>query len=532
MTVRSNAVNTTTARYAPGPEQIKPVFTLLFALLVAAIYGLNLHAGQDWSGDFSQYIHHAKNLVEGKNYLDTGFIVSSLAIFVGPYAYPPVFPLLLTPVYWLYGLDLEAMKPVGIACLCVALLVMPRLFAYQLNRWQQFTIIVLVAANPFFWEYRNYILSDYCFIVMAYLALYLMLQLFNSRDKQQGTASARTLLLSGLIGFVSYLTYGSREIGIIMPLCVIAYEIVSTRKITWISIVSTATFGIFFYLQHRLLDGDLTPVDIQQNLARIIEKDAIPSADSHLDFISIDPQAILARIQGYRWALQEFLPFNGNQSIEILDSLLFNLATLMALCGYIMALFKKITVLEIFFAGYVAVLLLFGAPPTARYLMPLFPLTLYYVLVAYQYLLPSNPYRIKTLFAVVLLGAIAISYGYAFATQPYDKLTKGVSHPDAVAMFDFVRNHTAADDTMVFLKPRTLSLFTGRTSVGYRRTAAPTPEQTDEFFDAVKGDYYIDISLDIWIYPLINSAPPSASFHEVFRNPHFAIYHYQPKREG
>lgn len=529
MTIRPSADSSTTVSNASGPEHIRPVVTFLFVLLVAAVYGLNLHVGQDWSGDFSQYIHHAKNLVEGKNYLDTGFIVSSLAIFDGPYAYPPVFPLLLAPVYWLYGLDLEAMKPVVIACLCVALLLIPRLFAYQLSRWQQFSIMVLVAANPLFWEYRNYILSDYCFMFMAYLALCLMLQLFNSRDKQQGTADARTLWLSGLIGFVSYLAYGSREIGIIMPLCVIAYEIVSTRRITLISIVSTATFGVFFYLQHRLLDGNLTPVDIQQNLARIIERNAIPSANSHLDFISLDPGAILARIQGYRWSLQEFLPFNGNRSIEMLNSLLFNLATLMACCGYIIALFKKITVLEIFFAGYVAVLLLFGAPPTARYLMPLLPLALYYALITYQRLLPSNPYRIKVLFTAGLLGATAISYGYAIATEPFDKLVKGVGHPDAVEMFDFVRSHTAADDTLVFLKPRTLSLLTGRTSIGYRRTAKPTPEQTDEFFDAIKGDYYIDINLNIWIYPLIESAPPSASFHEVFRNPHFAIYRYQPK---
>ena len=43
------------------------VVTAIIAI-VAAFYILTIRAGHDWGDDFSMYIHHAVNIVEGKDY--------------------------------------------------------------------------------------------------------------------------------------------------------------------------------------------------------------------------------------------------------------------------------------------------------------------------------------------------------------------------------------------------------------------------------------------------------------------------------
>lgn len=501
--------------------------------VIGIFYSITLYEGHDWSGDFSQYIHHAKNLVDGKHYLDTGYIVSSSAKFVGPYAYPPVFPILLAPVYWLNGLDFEAMKLVAIVSLCLSLLLLPRIFNDQLSRPQQITLILLVGANPFFWEYRNNILSDYTFILFSYLSLRLMQQFLQPADTTQLQSYQRTVWRSFGLGLIMYLAYGCREIGIILPLCVLTYEIVNKRKISLIAIGSVFIFLVLACSQYRFLNADLTPISIQQNLAEFSEKYAESSATGHLDFISLDPDAIMHRVQGYRWALQAFLPFNHNPTFEVINTVLFNLVTLLAFFGYFIALKRKITVLEIFFAGYVAVLLIFGAPTYTRYLLPLFPLTLYYAIISYQSLLSSgifasNRYHLKRVISAGLLSIASVSYAYSIKSHSYDALDNGIGHPKVVEMFAFIRNNAALTDTIVTIKPRMMSLLTGRTSIGTPRLASPSSEQINQFFDAAEADYYVDFKLQKWILPLSESTPPTPEFTEVFRNSHVAIYKYQP----
>jgi hypothetical protein len=62
----------------------------LLLCFVAVSLLLSNSAGHDWGGDFSQYVHHAANLVEGWSYADTGHI-RNLTVFIGPHAYPPLF---------------------------------------------------------------------------------------------------------------------------------------------------------------------------------------------------------------------------------------------------------------------------------------------------------------------------------------------------------------------------------------------------------------------------------------------------------
>ena len=83
---------------------------LITILIISVAWLITFRGGHDWGGDFSLYIAHARNIAEGRNYNAVNFVVVHDSPLQSPPAYPPVFPLLLAPVYATYGLDYSAMK--------------------------------------------------------------------------------------------------------------------------------------------------------------------------------------------------------------------------------------------------------------------------------------------------------------------------------------------------------------------------------------------------------------------------------------
>ena len=502
-----------------------PAAVPLAILALAVFYLVTLVKGQNWSGDFSLYILHAQNLVEGRHYLDTGYLLNPVSKFVGPYGYPPVFPLLLAPVYALYGLDLEALKWVGVLSFGLSLWLAARVFERRLERRFVFFLVLVVGLNPYIWGFTNLIRADFTFMVFCYLSLFLML-LFLAGDQGRLRTPGRQITAGALIGLSMYLAFGAREIGIVLPLTLLTYDIVCRRRISLLSIVALGIFALLAWLQSLWFSASFVPGHFDENLKHLTDKYSSAAGLNHLSFVDLDPRNILERIIGYRWALQGFWPPSSSAFINTLNELLFNLFSLFAIGGYILALRRGITVLEIFLAGYIAVLLLFGAAPTIRYLIPIFPFFLYYgFLVCQETIFPRLP-RLKYLVAggyFLLLAAISLP---VMATMEHPQLELGITHPDAEAMFRFIREETRQDDTIVFIKPRIMALMTGRDSATWPSKRYSSPESMNLFFEAVEAGYYVDMNLAEWMLPLTQSERPSNCFRPVFRNDYFVVYRY------
>jgi hypothetical protein len=88
--------------------KIKILTAVTVVAMVGVFYLVTIREGHRWGGDFSMYIHHAKNIVEGIDYRDTGYIYNPFYPSLGPKTYPPVFPLLLSPIYKWFGLKLKS----------------------------------------------------------------------------------------------------------------------------------------------------------------------------------------------------------------------------------------------------------------------------------------------------------------------------------------------------------------------------------------------------------------------------------------
>ncbi|MCR8915750.1 hypothetical protein FDP08_03780 [Marinobacter panjinensis] len=501
--------------------------SVVFAILaLAAFYLLTLVDGQNWSGDFSLYILHAQNLVEGRHYLDTGYLLNPVSKFVGPYGYPPVFPLLLAPVYAVFGLDQEMLKWVAVASFCISLWLAAKIFERYLEQRWVFFLILVIGLNPYLWDFTNLIRADFTFTVFCYLSLFFMLFFLDAdRDKPEGPG--RKITASILIGCSMYLAYGTREIGVVLPLTLLTFDIVCRRRISLVSIGALGIFALFAWLQNLWFSTSFIPAYVEENLKNLIGDQAASADLNHLNFVDLNPGRILDRIIGYRWALERFWPPSSSSVINTLNALLFNVFSLLAVCGFIQALFRRITVLEIFLGGYIAVLLLFGAPSTIRYLIPIFPFFLFYgFLFCQQTIFPWLP-RLKYAVAGVYFLLLAMISLPVMSSMEYLQLERGITHPDAKAMFRFIRDETETDDTIVFIKPRIMALMTQRQSATWPSPVYSDPETVNRFFDALRADYYVDMNLEAWMLPLTRSEPPSQCFRSVFRNEHFAVYRYE-----
>jgi len=161
---------------------------LLVALILATVGGihlLTLRSGHDWGGDFSMYVHHAKNLVEGRPYAQTGYLYNPAYATIGPPTYPPGFPLILAPVYLVCGLNFEAMKLVMVASLVVFLLFVFLTFRRELPLGHALAIVVLVGLSRTLLGGANSIGSDMPFMAILYLTLFLLQRAYDTWRHQR-----------------------------------------------------------------------------------------------------------------------------------------------------------------------------------------------------------------------------------------------------------------------------------------------------------------------------------------------------------
>ena len=495
--------------------------------VIALVHLVNLTDGHDWGGDFSHYIHHAKNLAEGKHYLDTGYITAPPALFMGPYGYSPIFPLMLVPVYSLFGLDLIALKSANILIFCLLLVQLSKLCLLQLNQLQTLPIIVLAGFNPYLTYSTNSILPDFTLTFFCYLALWLMIRIF---DREQQLLKVPVLMI-GLLGIVMYLAYGTKEVGLILPLALLTYEIICKKRISMISVVSISVFCFLAIVQHQLFKGSFIPDYIVHSMkALAATEQKISLNTSNFNFISIDPGRMFERMLRYLKALNYYyFPSSDTGSLKILPRAVLCIMLILAVIGFAIQLIKKITVLEIFSAGYMVTLLLYAGVIGDRYLVPIFPLFIYYMMIGYRQLNLLLTQRWKLISAVSALTLTSVSYAYGNLNYPEHDRILGISHPAATEMFDFIRNHTEKQDTIVFEKPRVMALLTQRKSVAYPHPRFQAPERMNAYLNAAEADYYVDVSMEPnrLIYPIpADSTPPSPGLHEVFRNDYFVVYHY------
>src|SRR2546422_796036 len=185
------------------------------AVLVGLFYLATIRTGHDWGDDFALYIQHARNIGAGAPYAATGYIYNPHNPAIGPRTYPPGFPLLLAPVVAVFGLELQPMKVVVVLCFVGVLLMLPRVFQRDLPPRYTAALILVMGLNPYFWDFKDQVLSDIPFLLFMLLSLHAF---------QRATKVP-------LAGVAAAAAIPTRALGVVVPAPFIASEPLLWRRV-------------------------------------------------------------------------------------------------------------------------------------------------------------------------------------------------------------------------------------------------------------------------------------------------------------
>ena len=419
------------------------VVLALIALAVAVLFLITLRPGHDWGDDFAMYICHAKNILEGTPYADTGYIYNPFYPSLGPRTYPPVFPLLLLPSYALFGLNVTPMKVEMVLSIVLSLPVLFLAFRGRLPDPWLLAVVAVVGFNPCFFDFKETLKPELPFLFISYLCLFLIQRAY---DAQRGRPPHTRQAL--LIGAMLYLCYGTRSLGLVLVPALLVYDIIRLRQPSRFALVATLLFAVLAILQSVFVHSSESYLD-QLAVSRGWLGTVLHNAPLYITSLS------------YYWA-------NGH-NVALGRGLLALVSALMVV-GLALQLWREVTVYELFFMFYVAAILLWPSSQDRRFLIAVFPLFVLYVFQGLQALIPQRWPLMDRLPMAALVTCIAATYVGAYTVKNYGPIRDGVSAPTSVELFRYLRESTDPNAVLIFRRPRALALYTGRSASVYHRT--------------------------------------------------------------
>ena len=157
-------------------KKVLSILTLI-VLISGAISFCLLTRGHSWLDDFAAYVMQAKSILDGamgEFVRRNAFTVSASSYPPGPAAYPWGFPLLLAPVYAMFGLNALAFKLVNTLFYALFLIVLFALARTRLTDAESLLLTAALAFNPALLLAQDQIISDIPFLFFCTLSIFFL----------------------------------------------------------------------------------------------------------------------------------------------------------------------------------------------------------------------------------------------------------------------------------------------------------------------------------------------------------------------
>ena len=409
------------------------IYLLMIVLFSGFLISTVVKTGHDWGGDFSLYIRQSKALVEEQS-LQRLYDVNVIAMNsskseIGPYLYPNGFPILLSPVYYFFGIDFIKMKMV---CSFLFLLTIPLIYnlfkSHFSNSILPLIIVSLFALNYKFLLFTNKILSDLPFLFFCLLAM----NMFKLK------VIVRNQVLTGICIFLSYFI---RDIGIFLIPSLFVYQITNQyRKGKLIHLaIPYLIFALLF----------------------ILSKLTFPSGGANHYSILFSNLSF----SSFRYSFFHYLRLISESIFHNRSEVLLNVTIVLSLVGMYSS-WRKNAYLIVFTACNLLIVVVWPALQGVRFVFPLIPITMFFIVQSLLFFCVKLKLKSKLLY--MFLAGYLLFYSY----KSYENIvletrmsTNYAYSNEMVDIYDYISENIDPDETVGFLKPRVLTLFTNAKSI-------------------------------------------------------------------
>lgn len=327
---------------------------------------------QGWGGDYAGYLLQAKCISNGTALGNTNYIYNPGYAELAPPAYPVGFPLLLAPVYKIFGLDIMAFtRLMGLFWWLTGMGVFLLLKRYFSN-WVSLVAALFFIYHPILFFERNGVLSDYPFAICILLSAYF----YTVPD------SERSLKNAVLVGLLAGFAWLIRSIGFVFPFIIGAHFLLERYYFG-----QGQASGPNKYRWHYPLIVLGTAFGIQLLFHGILFK--LPETGSYLDQLNWAnlKNSFTRNIISYTRDLVNYFQLNGDlqyiyryKSTDLAVTLGGGIALGLSFWGMFSVSNKHERFFLVFMFGYMLVILFWPSFQGLRLLLPILPFLLYFLL--------------------------------------------------------------------------------------------------------------------------------------------------------
>lgn len=416
--------------------------------MCAVLIMASLNPWHDWGGDFACYIMQAQaisqdRLTEFMAQNRSAILGSSIPI--GPVAYPWGFPLLLAPLYAFWGTNLLALKAVGVVFLLLSLWMMKKLFENRLSTPFLLLLLACFALNKNYYMWGNQVLSDIPFLFFCLTAFFFMDRIFLLEGSKK-TKLFDSFLLSICIFYAFCIRING--IALLPTLLFMHYHYwIRIRNGSYqeynviLAVVPYLLFILFYFIWQAYFPyGGGTEA-------------------SRLKDISL--RDVLYNISYYFDVLKRFIPLRNENAafflyLSTIPLFIYGLVKRGAYSPHFIV-FSIITI---------AIYLVWPAVQGYRFIFPVLPLYIYFVLSALEDISTKYSFFKSNNFLIIVIILIFSCFLLTIKIDlPEAKTNKGTPYSEpASEMFAYIKKETPTNAIILFFKPRVLRMLTQRQS--------------------------------------------------------------------
>jgi hypothetical protein len=432
-------------------------------ILCIPLLFINIKDSHDWGDDFAQYIHQAINITKGIPQSDIGVIDDGDGPGVHVSTRPVGFPLILAPVYSLFGNSIKAFSITISFILILLCLVLFIYFNKNFNILSSLLLVLIFAYNPFTLNFKMEIMSDIPFTLFLISSILIY-------SIKEGNKLVKYLITGIFIAILISI----RTIGVVLLAAIIIDDL---RKL---------------YINRGNKNETMEIVKGLSLIITIVFLITFRTINfAYFSSISLgNSLGMLGTKLGYYIQMFQNYFMSGGGRFPLFAKFTQWFIIIFTVVGLLMKWLAGIDFIDIFIFIYFIVLLFYPDMHSGmRFLFPIFPLLFYYTVFGLR-MIPVRSLIMQFVVTLSLGLFILIPYSFSLSNsiQHQHETLQGPQEKESVEAFDYIKNNLPADGIIAFNKPRVLALYTDRQVYAFRKKS---PNDMAERFKGKNGIYLL-----------------------------------------